>query len=262
LRPISLLASRIEGGLWADRRRTNHEVTIPHGAAQLERAGNLFNFKLAAGGEGKYRGEADESGSTAPFLDSDVYKWLEAVGWELAQAPDQALADLAEPMIDLIAGAQRPDGYVDTFFQVVHPGKEFTDLQWGHELYVAGHLIQAAVAWKRGLGDDRLLQIASRFVGRIADELGPDRRELICGHPEIEMALVELYRTTGEARHLELARTLVERRGRGLLGAGRFGARIMRIGILDDDVGAPGTDAADFPRWVYPLAEFVLACRA
>ena len=102
---------------------------------------------------------------------------------------------------------------------------EFTDLQWGHELYVAGHLIQAAVAWKRGLGDDRLLRIAERFVGRIDDELGPGRRELVCGHPEIEMALVELYRTTNQERYLALARTLVERRGHGLLGAGLHGSR-------------------------------------
>jgi hypothetical protein len=86
-------------------------------------------------------------------------------------------------------------------------------------------LIQAAVAWKRGLGDDRLLRIAERFVGRIDDELGPGRRELVCGHPEIEMALVELYRTTNQERYLALARTLVERRGHGLLGAGLHGSR-------------------------------------
>jgi uncharacterized protein len=225
MRPLGLLKSRIDGGLWADRRRTNHDVTIPHGAEQLEAAGNLFNFKLAAGAVGSYRGSADDSGSTAPFLDSDVYKWLEAVGWEMAQSPDEKLLALAEPAIELIAKAQRSDGYLDTFFQVVHPGKEFTDLQWGHELYVAGHLIQAAVAWKRGLDDDRLIGIAERYVGRIAAELGPGRRELVCGHPEIEMALVELYRTTHEARYLALARTLIERRGHGILGEGRLGAR-------------------------------------
>ena len=225
LRSLGVLRSRIEAGLWADRRQTNHDITIPHGAAELERAGNLFNFKLAAGASGSYRGEPDDSGSTAPFLDSDVYKWLEAVGWELAPSRDEKMLALAEPLIDLVAKAQRSDGYLDTFFQVVHPGKEFTDLHWGHELYVAGHMIQAAVAWKRGLDDDRLLRIAERYVGRIAAEMGPGRRELVCGHPEIEMALVELYRTTHEARYLALARTFIERRGHGLLGEGRFGAR-------------------------------------
>ena len=225
LRPIGLLRSRIDGGLWADRRRTNHETTIPHGAAQLEAAGTLFNFTLAAGASGSYRGGDDDSGTLAPFLDSDIHKWLEAVGWELAQRPDPAIMALAEPMIDLIAKAQRRDGYVDTFFQVVRPGMEFTDLEWGHELYVAGHLVQAAVAWKRGLGDDRLLRIAEGFVGRIEEELGPGKRELVCGHPELEMALVELYRTTQESRYLELARTLIERRGHGHLGRCRHGAR-------------------------------------
>ena len=223
LRPVGLLESRITGGMWAARRARNHEVTIPHGAAQLERVGNVMNFRLAGGQEGAYRGGNDDFGTTAPFLDSDIHKWLEAVGWELAQAPDPALLALADPVIELIAKAQRDDGYVDTFFQVARPGREFTDMQWGHELYVAGHLIQAAVAWQRGLGDDRLLRIAERFVDRIWRELGPGRRELVCGHPEIEMALVELYRTTGRERHLELARVLVERRGHGLLAGGRFG---------------------------------------
>ena len=223
LRPVGLLESRITGGMWAARRANNHEVTIPHGAAQLERVGNVMNFRLAGGQEGAYRGGNDDFGTTAPFLDSDIHKWLEAVGWELAQAPDPALLALADPVIELIAKAQRDDGYVDTFFQVARPGQEFTDMQWGHELYVAGHLIQAAVAWQRGLGDDRLLRIAERFVDRIWRELGPGRRELVCGHPEIEMALVELYRTTGRERHLELARVLVERRGHGLLAGGRFG---------------------------------------
>ena len=222
---LGLRGSRIEAGLWAERRRTNHNVTIPHGAAELHEMGTVFNFELAAGRPGQYRAEVDDSGTPAPFLDSDVYKWLEAVGWELSQTPDRSLADLAEPMIDLIAKAQRPDGYVDTFYQVTRPGREFTDLQWGHELYVAGHLVQAAVAWKRGLGDERLLRVAQRFSDRIGAELGPGRRELICGHPEFEMAMVELYRTTGEARYLELARTLIDRRGRGLLGKCRHGSR-------------------------------------
>jgi hypothetical protein len=225
LRPVGLHGSRITGGLWATRRATNHAMALPHGAAQLERAGNVENFRLAAGGSGSYRGGNDDSGTTAPFLDSDVYKWLEAVGWELAQVPDPGLVALAEPLIDLIARAQRGDGYLDTFFQVARPGAEFTDMEWGHELYVAGHLVQAAVAWKRGLDDDRLLRVAERFVDRIDRELGPGRRELICGHPELEMALVELYRTTGQGRYLELARILVERRGRGLLAKDRFGSR-------------------------------------
>lgn len=224
--PLGLRQIRVLGGLWAERRRVNRTVTIPHGAAQLKAAGNVTNFRLAAGLEsGPYLGGTDDAGTPFPFLDSDVYKWLEAVGWELGQEWDASLASLADELIELIGRAQRADGYLNTFFQAAQPGREFRDLQWGHELYTAGHLIQAAVAWKRAVGDDRLLSIAQRAVARINAELGPGRRELIDGHPEIEMALVELYRITGEAEHLELASTLIERRGRGLLGEGRFGAQ-------------------------------------
>jgi hypothetical protein len=224
-RPIGLHGIRIEGGLWAERRRTSREATIPHGAAQLEAAGNLANFRLAAGrGRGDYRAGLDNAGGSLPFLDTDVYKWLEAIGWELATQPDAALTALADPVIELVAAAQRPDGYLNTYFQVGRPARSFMDLQWGHELYTVGHLVQAGIAWRRGVGDDRLLAIAERAVDRVEAELGAGRRELVDGHPEIEMALVELYRTTGTERHLDLARTLIERRGRGLLGSGRFGS--------------------------------------
>jgi hypothetical protein len=224
LRPLGLERSRIDGGFWGIRRRTNHLLTIPHGAEQLQEAGNLTNFALAAGAPGSYRGNEDDNGAAIPFLDSDVYKWLEAVGWELVQTPDAALLAIAGRMIGQIESAQRADGYLDTYFQVARPGMEFTDLQWGHELYMAGHLVQAAIAWSRGLGDERLLRVAERVVQRIDRELGPGRRELICGHPEFEMALVELYRLTGERHYLDFAGTLVERRGHGLLGECKYGA--------------------------------------
>ncbi len=228
LRPVGLTNARVDAGFWYERLRTNRERTIPHGSSRLEACGNGTNFELAAGAEGPYRGAEGDGGNPAPFLDSDVYKWLEAVGWELAQGERPELRALAEPMIERAARAQRPDGYLDTFYQVAQPGGEFQDMEWGHELYVAGHLVQAAVAWKRSLGDERLIRIAERFVARIEAEMGPGRRELICGHPEFEMALVELYRTTGERRYLDFARTLVDRRGHGLLGTCRYGARFWQ----------------------------------
>jgi DUF1680 family protein len=186
----------------------------------LDSHGNFENFELAAGKPGEYRNTQYED---LPFLDSDVYKWLEAIGWELAQEEDASLRAMAEPVIDLIAKAQREDGYLDTYFQVSKPGREFQNMQWGHELYVGGHLAQAAIAWHRGLGDDRLLRIAERFIARLAAELGPGKRELICGHPELEMALIELYRMNGNRDYVEFARTLIDRRGRGLLGRCQFG---------------------------------------
>jgi uncharacterized protein len=226
LRPTSGSDVRITDGFWADRLATNRERTIPAGFEQLRNAGTLHNFKLAAGavdrGEG-YRSIGLMFDKPFPFLDSDVYKWLEAAGWELGRARDDTIAAMADEAIGLVTAAQRPDGYLNTFVQVLAPGTEYGDLAWGHELYCYGHLVQAAIAWHRALGDDRLLLVAERAVASAERELGPGRRDAIEGHPEFEMALVELYRTTGEARYLDFAATLIERRGRGLLGSGRFG---------------------------------------
>jgi DUF1680 family protein len=224
--PLSATDVAVTGGFWADRLATNHRATIPAGFAQLQAAGTLHNFKLAAGsvaaGDG-YRALGIMFDKPFPFLDSDVYKWLEGAGWELGRQPDPAIAAMADEAIGLIEAAQRPDGYLNTFVQVLAPGTEYRDLAWGHELYCIGHLLQAAIAWHRALGDDRLLLVAERAVDSIERELGPDGREAIDGHPEIEMALVELYRTTAERRYLDLAATFIRRRGHGLLGPGRFG---------------------------------------
>jgi uncharacterized protein len=224
LRPLAARDTRITGGFWADRLRLNREATIPYGFEQLERAGNFHDLRLAAGIQGEYRALGIMFGTPFPFLDSDVYKWLEAAGWEQGREPSPEIARLGDIAIDLVARAQREDGYLNSFVQVLAPGKEYVDLKWGHELYCYGHLIQAAIAWHRALGDDRLLEIAERAAGSLERALGPRAREAIDGHPEIEMALVELYRTTGERRHLETAAAFIDRRGHGLLGSDRFGA--------------------------------------
>ena len=224
LRPLGPFQARIVDGFLAERQRVNRQHTIPHGFEQLQRAGTLDNLRLAASGDGRYRARADTSGATFPFLDSDVYKWLEAVGWELGRAADPALAAAADEAIGLVAAAQRPDGYLNSYVQVVRGGTPHTDLAWGHEFYCVGHLIQAAVAWQRALGDDRLLAIAVAAADRIDKEFGPTGRDGVDGHPGIEMALVELTRVTGDGRYLALAARMLDLRGRGLLGDGRFGA--------------------------------------
>jgi len=223
LRPIGAESVTITGGFWADRLQLNRARTIPHGFGQLRHAGNLDNLRLAAGVDGHYRTLGQAIGLDFPFLDTDVYKWLEAVGWELGRAPDPNLAAAADEAIGLIEAAQRPDGYLNTFIQVVAPGREYKDLAWGHELYCVGHLIQAGIAWQRALGDGRLLEVAVRAADSVDRELGANGREGIDGHPEIEMALVELYRATAERRYLELAARMIDGRGHGLLGRGRFG---------------------------------------
>jgi DUF1680 family protein len=222
LRPV--VGPRITGGFWAQRRRTNAEVCIPQGPALLEAAGNLHNLRLAAGdAEGEYRGPY-------PFLDTDVYKWLEAAAWQAAEAQDVETAAVGESgrggrvggevdsIIALLGRAQQSDGYLNSWFQVVKGGQQFTDLRWGHELYCAGHLIQAGIALHRATGRVDLLEIARRFADHIDATFGPGKAvDGVCGHPEVETALVELYRETGELRYVDLARYFVDRRGHGLL---------------------------------------------
>jgi uncharacterized protein len=205
------LAADITDGLWADRRRLNRDKLIPEGLHQLETAGNLHNLRLAAGrDDGDFRGML--------FADSDVYKWLEAVGWE------PQLAARADEIIEVIEAAQDEDGYLNSYYQMVRPGPRFGNLAWHHELYCCGHLIQAAVAHVRGRGDDRLLAVARRFADHVDLVFGPGRREGTPGHPELETALVELYRLTGERRYLDLAGFFVDQRGHGLLQPAHFGS--------------------------------------
>jgi uncharacterized protein len=224
LRPLEAPHVDILDGFWAERLGVNRRNTIPHGYDQLHKSGVLGNLRLAAGGEGDYRALADSAGFTFPFLDSDVYKWLEAVGWELGRRDDATLAAAADDAIALVAAAQAPDGYINSFVQVVGGGAAHHDLAWGHEFYCIGHLVQAAVAWHRAVGDDRLLKVALRAADRIEQEFGPSGRSGVDGHPGIEMALVELTRVTGDSRYLTLAARMIELRGHGLLGRGRFGA--------------------------------------
>src|SRR5688572_12700876 len=223
LRPIDAPNVEIVGGFWGDRQRTNRERTILHGFEQLQHSGALANLRLAAGGDGLYQAEADTGGTTFPFLDSDVYKWLEAVGWELGRGADAALAAAAEEAIAVVAAAQRPDGYINSSVQVVRGGTPYGDLAWGHEFYCVGHLTQAAVAWHRSLGDDRLLTIAMAACDHIDREFGAAGRPGVEGHPCLEMALVELARVTGNDRYLSLSERMLSLRGRGLIGPGRFG---------------------------------------
>jgi uncharacterized protein len=216
LTPMSLGGVRLSDGYWKGWCEVNRSTTIPLGPKRLEEAGNLFDLRLAAGREtATYRGPV--------YQDSDVYKWLEAVAWERGREEDPELAELHSELTELITAAQEEDGYLNSYYQS-HPDlTRFSDLAHGHELYCAGHLIQAAVAQFRATGEDGLLHVAIRYANYLVAVFGPGRREGVPGHPEIEMALVELYRLTGSRPYLDLARYFVNSRGHGLIVENRFG---------------------------------------
>ena len=222
-RPLPADAVVLRPGFWRHRLELNAEVTLAAGRRQLGTAGNLDNFRLAAGTiTGEYHGRL-------PFLDTDVYKWLEAASWQLQRRPDAELAGQVDELIELVGSAQQPDGYLNTYNQVVHGGERWVDLAMGHEMYTAGHLIQAGIAHRRATGRDTLYGIATRVADLLVAEFGADgRQEGYCGHPEIETALVELYRESGERAYLDLAGRLVDLRGRGLLGDRPFGRRYFQ----------------------------------
>ena len=207
LQPLPINAVTFADGFWAERRRVNRDVSIPHMFGQLEATGAVENFRTISG-----RSAAENRGPV--FRDSDLYKWMEAAAWELANEPDAGLEERLESVVDEIAAAQDADGYINTYFVGEHRDQRWTNLRDWHELYCAGHLIQAAIAHYRVTRRSSFLQVAARFADHIDRTFGPGRRGAASGHPEIEMALVELFRATGERRYLDLTQFLVDGRGR------------------------------------------------
>ncbi|MFF7794664.1 beta-L-arabinofuranosidase domain-containing protein [Streptomyces sp. NPDC007991] len=212
LRPLGLDEVRITGGFWARRRHTNATATLGHCRDWMEREGWTGNFRAAAEG----RIHRDRRGRE--FADSEIYKLLEAMAWEGAAYDAETAA-----LTDVIAAAQDPDGYLNTAFG--RPGQQprYSDLEWGHELYCHGHLIQAGVAQARARGEGELTKIARRAADHVCAAFGPGGNPGLCGHPEIETALVELARLTGEQRYLDQAALFVDRRGHGTLADIEFG---------------------------------------
>jgi uncharacterized protein len=214
----------ITSGFWTTWQNKNRQASLFHAYEMLEQAGNFNNLRLVLenGGGSSSVSPRGGSSSVSPrgeeyrgyvFQDSDIYKWLEAVSIELGKKPDPELEVLADHAIDLIEQVQQPDGYINSCFQSIRAGQRWTDLDHGHEMYCAGHLIEAGIAHHRATGKTRLLAIACRFADHIDSIFGPQKRQAACGHPEIEHALVELYRETGEKRYLDLAGFLIDQRG-------------------------------------------------
>ena len=198
---IPTQAVRILDGFWQEKQRLIHDVVLPYQWEMLndrvpdaEPSRCIRNFRIAAGLENGVR-------EGTVFLDTDLYKWLEAVAYCLMTRPDPALEKLADSAVELIAAAQQPDGYLDTYYTIVAPDRRWSNLMEGHELYCAGHFIQAAVAYWQATGKEKALQTAARFADCIDQVFGPEEEKLhgYAGHPEIELALLQLYQATRDA---------------------------------------------------------------
>jgi DUF1680 family protein len=198
----------INDKFWKPRLENNREVSLFCQYEQLLNSGVLDNFKNASL---KIKNVVDFHGLF--FADSDVYKWLEAASFSIMTHPDPRLEVLMDKVIALIASAQDETGYINTYMQLVELDKKFTNLGVCHELYTAGHLIQAAVIHHQASGKMIFLNIACRLADHLAEVFGPGKLEAVDGHAGVEMSLVGLYRETGVRRYLDLARFFINQRG-------------------------------------------------
>jgi uncharacterized protein len=203
LKPVPVSAVVIQEGFWSKRRVTNVNSSIPSMHDELLEHGRMDNFLRLEG-----KSNAPQRGPV--YSDSDIYKWIEAVGFVLQSGDAPQLRQLADNDIRAIVAAQEPGGYLNTYYV---QDRKSDRMLWqtqttGHELYNIGHLLQGSIAYYRATGDPTLLEVGMRFVDDfLLPNYGPaaNQKPIVAGHPEIEMSLIELYRTTGKQRYLELA---------------------------------------------------------
>lgn len=215
LRPVSLTDVTLEDAFWSPRTDQVRRTTLPLAHDRLVESGAVDNFRHAPHGPAeRFRGRY--------YSDSDVYKWVEAACWSLASAEDAALSRRLGDVVEAIIGAQDTDGYLNTYFAGERREQRWSDLSRWHEMYCIGHLVQAAIAHHRATGHHQLLDAAARACEHVESRFTPGRTHGACGHPNLEMALIELYRTTGERRWLNLSAWQMESRGRGGLDASEY----------------------------------------
>jgi len=215
LKAIPLKNVKIKGGLLGCKNELVRKEVIPYLWKALNNeipdadpSNAIENFRIAAG-------ESDGEFVGMVFQDSDVAKWLEAVAYQLTSNPDEELEKLADSVIELIEKAQQPDGYLNTYFTIAEPDKKWTNLAECHELYCAGHMMEAAVAYYQATGKRKLLDVMIRFADLINDKFGtkPGKLKGYPGHQEIELALIKLYKVIGDEKYLKLAKYFIDERG-------------------------------------------------
>ena len=228
LQPPPLKAVTIDDTFWSERCRVNREVTLAAEYRQCESTGRIAALSLLPVPDQHY------------FWDSDVAKWLEAAAYSLETNPDPAVEELVDRMIGLLEAAQQPDGYLNSYFTTVAPEQRWINLRDHHELYCAGHLIEAGVAHQAATGKTTLLSVVRRYADYIGTVFGtgPGQKRGYCGHEEIELALVKLAGATGERKYRELAQYFVDERGR-------------LPHYFDAEALARGEDPADFHHKTY-----------
>lgn len=214
---IPLKDIKISDSFWNKYLKLIKKVIIPYQwdilndkIQGVETSHCIANFKIAAGEmQGEFQG--------AVFQDTDVAKWLEAVGFALSFERDEQLEKLADETIDLIGRAQQPDGYLNTYFTIKEPNLRWKNLMEGHELYTAGHMIEAAVSYYESTGKTKFLDIVCKFADLICKTFGYGENQIhgYSGHQEIELALVKLYRVTGKEEYLQTAKYFIDIRGQG-----------------------------------------------
>lgn len=204
-RPIGFEKVEINDEFWAPRIRTNLKVTLPLEYELCKSTGRIDAWRWMPGAPNEPH----------VFWDSDVAKWVEAAAYSLVKEPNPELERLIDEYVDMMAEAQGDDGYLNSHFLRVEPEKKWTNLHHDHELYCAGHLMEAAVAYHQATGKRKFLDLICRYADLICDVFGaaPGKNHGYSGHPEIELALVKLFSATGEEKYLRLSRFFLLERG-------------------------------------------------
>lgn len=228
MKNIPFTKVEINDSLWKKVMDVNRTSVLPFEYEQCRKTGRIDVWKL--------KWKKVENGCPHIFWDSDLAKWIEAAAYTLMLTPDKALEKQIDDIVDMMEKAQMPDGYLNSYFISVEPENRWTNLKDRHELYCAGHLMEAAVAYFQATGKRKFLDIICRFADCIDRTFGREKgkKRGYCGHEEIELALVKLYKATGEKRYLNLAKYFVDERGQS---PNYFDVELEKLAIKPNNYG-------------------------